>query len=1306
MSTQKAVKCKICGKKYVSKQALIDHIDKSHAANIPEGWNAARYENFLRTGKTEGYCVYCHKVTGWNDATGKYNRMCGSEKCKKIARDKANKNYIGLHGKPYSINDPEQQKKMVYGRKNSGKYVFEGEDGKKYVAMYDSSYGRDFFEMIDTLLSWDGSDIIAPSPHTYWYEYEGKKHFYIPDAYSTSLNLEIEFKDGGDNPNTHPKIQAIDKVKEQKKDEVMESLKDQVNYIKICNKDYTGFFAMLSRLKQKDVCPLPKWEGKLESITESYLSQELDWGTCFGWYHLEEEAKKHPGGWDDEQYFKDLNWAIRQELSHLSLHQKQGSVTRYVYTLGKEYRAVLLGTITIKWYDYWDHVDPQYEYFWESYEEVNLDDIDTDKNPVLESVSKTNRLDIILSPSFLKRQYQLRNPLLNYTDLMNSYRKKLFHENLNVHEWQNLYNELICVRDYLKKVVNGQSDEDKRMNYEAKKALKQTEAFIQYMEEKNSAMESVVKPIVESSMTRGTSFHAIGINDPLAKKYIDKTTTKEHFDTLKRTNIGTILVDNDTDDIIGHVFVDTTKDKGFISNLWVAPKYRNHGFGSRLLNAAISDGGIDLTVKKTNKIALNMYEKHGFIKIRFKNCDDNPYYWMKLGNKLTKGDTILTESVVAMESKKIFEPGDFAEYAEFTDLDAARRPIGESVSPDKIPIYIIAYRYRSPFGAMVRMKTHSDYNHVAIALSEDFEHAYTFSRRTDIDNCKMGFTEEPLSYMVSTDKKTVIKVLRVYVSKRSYAKLESIIAEYTAHKNETKFNWGGMINFVHQNGIDNDELNDMSMVCSTFVDYILKESGVDLTKKPNSNLVTPEDLASSDSHNNNVTVVYQGLGQNYDANSIQESLDLYINSSNMEDDIMEGTIYNQKGLNDIIGFNAQTNVMEYIIPNDGNIIYKVTSDDFVNHYRLLTPNEFKKWNGGVCWDYVVYEADYFKKHFNNVKFETYFHCFIDGKTNPTHTFLLFYLNNKVYWFESSWKSHVGVWEFTSKDIALSYIVKELYKDLDHKPDKQVTIIYDALSPKMTGMSCVEYMKYMNSQKEIHYKTISNPKPLNYYRGEEAFDINQYATQESSSSISVDESTSIEAMKDDTKYYPVFIFLSYTGTNTAKLIKAFTHDPYAHSSLSFDTELTHMISFNGNGMVDENIFDSVYKKNASKIRYSLYVYMATADEYDAMRGFVDELLGKRSKLKYNILGLTNFIFGRGSEREDKFFCSEFVASVISAGNDKIFNKKPYMTSPYMLAKNKNFVFIKTGILKNYDSKIIDKIVAEKLEEGGFTNVTFK
>ena len=1449
MSTKKNVKCKICGKKYVSKDALIEHLGKAHSSSIPKDWSPARFENYLRTGKTEGHCVYCKKETTWNETTGKYNRMCGSEACKKKARELANKNYIGVHGKPYSINDPEQQKKMIYGRKNSGTYIFEDEDtGKKYKAMYDSSYGKDFLEMIDTFLNWDGADIIAPSPNTYWYEYEGKKHFYIPDVYSTSLNLEIELKDGGDNPNNHPKIQAVDKVKEEKKDAVMKSLKDQVNYIKICNKDYTEFFALLSRLKEKDVCQLPKWQSKLESITESCVTEEVDQSKVgraktFSYYHLEEKKKEYP--WDEEQYYKTIDDSIKAELYNLANSEsgeKEGKRSFYVYTMGKGYKSICLGKITVRWLDFYDKENSKYDYEWEETFGINKSLIDEEINPVTES-SPLNPV------SYIKRNHKLTHPMLNYDDLIEYYRKQLFHKRLKPLEWQALYNELVGVKEYLQRVSNETDRPDNRMAYESRKALKEIEGFIQYMEQKND--DKLIESTMESSFNKS----------------------------------------------------------------------------------------------------------------------------------------------------------------------------------NKVPIYIVSWNYGSFVGNMVKLTTSSVYNHTSIALTSDLEDCYTFSRNPETakSHSTNGFCRESLSYIVNRYGDCTIKVDAVYISKSNYKKLKNIINEYKKHESDTSFDYVNFARILFN--IEKEDLDENKLNCSVFTDLVLKKSGIDVTNGKSSNLVTPSDLSNLDKTNKNVFTVYNGLASEYNSSSI---------------------------LNDIIKFNAQTNVMEYIIPNGGNIIYKVTSDDFMNHYKLLTPNEFKKWNGGVCWDYVVYEADYFKKHFKNVKYETYFHCFIDGKTNPTHTFLLFYLNDKVYWFESSWKSHVGIWEFSNKDTALSFIVKELSKDLDHKPDNQVTIIYDALSSTMIGMGCVEYMEYMNSQKEIHYRTIRNPKPLNHYRGEESFDINQYATHESSLPITesskipntasdylrivkminsktvsdekppvgnqncqictwcleaqirgynvlprpvysprdiiftmngydivkgaekisigsfkdvdtivrsdpnsryyvhinwkgsssghefvvaningkpyvldgqagivtlirssegmryfnnanyknsfmirmdnkefnesvldfnddkyilewkdddakllestnmivneetstldknfkkksgknfeykslssnvdkyfkgnsywekfgkyhkensigeiaidketgelagyifvknkrsgeegfitpleilpkyrgygvsnklvddaihkygaidltvdidnevainlykkhgfviigyenektkkhyymklrsklskdesiISESTYIEGTKDNTKYYPVFIFLSYTGTNMAKLIKSFTHDPYAHSSISFDTELNHMVSFNREGMVEENINEKIWKKNKDRIKYSLYMYMASAEEYESMRNFVNELLGKKSKLRYNALGLTNFIFGRGSEREDKYFCSEFVASVISAGNANIIKTRPYMTSPYMLVKNKNFKFIKKGILKNYNSKVVDNLVKDILEERGFEDVTIK
>ena len=97
----------------------------------------------------------------------------------------------------------------------------------------------------------DPHDIMAPSPHTYYYTYQGEEHFYIPDFFIPSLDLEVEIKDGGKNPNMMPKIQEVDKVKEQLKDAVMKSNKNTFSYVKICDNDFNKFLLLLSVMREK-----------------------------------------------------------------------------------------------------------------------------------------------------------------------------------------------------------------------------------------------------------------------------------------------------------------------------------------------------------------------------------------------------------------------------------------------------------------------------------------------------------------------------------------------------------------------------------------------------------------------------------------------------------------------------------------------------------------------------------------------------------------------------------------------------------------------------------------------------------------------------------------------------------------------------------------------------------------------------------------------------------------------------------------------------------------------------------------------
>ena len=65
-------------------------------------------------------------------------------------------------------------------------------------------------------------------------------------------NITIEIKDGGDNPNKHPKIIAVDKVKEKLKDEAVIKSKSY-NYIKITNKEYENFIKLVGILKERNL---------------------------------------------------------------------------------------------------------------------------------------------------------------------------------------------------------------------------------------------------------------------------------------------------------------------------------------------------------------------------------------------------------------------------------------------------------------------------------------------------------------------------------------------------------------------------------------------------------------------------------------------------------------------------------------------------------------------------------------------------------------------------------------------------------------------------------------------------------------------------------------------------------------------------------------------------------------------------------------------------------------------------------------------------------------------------------------------
>ena len=269
MQKVKSYKCPSCGMKYKSLTTWGNHVSVHHPECIPQGWSYARYYYYILTGKKNGSCIVCKQATVWNEATQKYERFCKNPECKAKYREIFKNRMMKKYGKTTLLNDPEQQRKMLANRRISGKYTFMNGAQVGYVGTYE----KDFLVMLNTFLQFDPNDLMMPSPHTYEYDYKNPndkehegKHFFIPDAYIPSLNLEIEIKQS---TNTHPKLLRIDKIKELQKDELMKSI-PTVNYIKIVDKDYAEFFDLIKKLSNN----VEKSEIATESITFTKFDED------------------------------------------------------------------------------------------------------------------------------------------------------------------------------------------------------------------------------------------------------------------------------------------------------------------------------------------------------------------------------------------------------------------------------------------------------------------------------------------------------------------------------------------------------------------------------------------------------------------------------------------------------------------------------------------------------------------------------------------------------------------------------------------------------------------------------------------------------------------------------------------------------------------------------------------------------------------------------------------------------------------------------------------------------------------------
>jgi predicted nucleic acid-binding Zn ribbon protein len=212
--------------------------------------------------KDHGTCIVDGMMTEFNEVTERYERLC-SERCKKIYREQFKRRMQNKYGKVHLLNDAEVQKKMQRHRRIAG--VYKWSDGAKFD--YLGTYELDFLTYLDKVLGMDSKDILSPAPVEIPYKFEGKDHFYMPDAFIVPFNLLVEIK------GTNKFYQQRDYNKELTKDEAAK--KSKFNYVKVIDKNYEELVDVIDKLRSKDDDkPIINEDNNLMTLDGKLLSEQ------------------------------------------------------------------------------------------------------------------------------------------------------------------------------------------------------------------------------------------------------------------------------------------------------------------------------------------------------------------------------------------------------------------------------------------------------------------------------------------------------------------------------------------------------------------------------------------------------------------------------------------------------------------------------------------------------------------------------------------------------------------------------------------------------------------------------------------------------------------------------------------------------------------------------------------------------------------------------------------------------------------------------------------------------------------------
>ena len=188
--------------------------------------------------------------------------------------------------------------------------------------------------------------------------------------------------------------------------------------------------------------------------------------------------------------------------------------------------------------------------------------------------------------------------------------------------------------------------------------------------------------------------------------------------------------------------------------------------------------------------------------------------------------------------------------------------INEAVENKKVPVYMICTWTDTAFGKAIRFHTKAIYTHACLAFDSKLDRMFSFNPANGINKLGGLSIEDINKY--NQDGSMVVYV--TYLSQEQMHKLKSNIDDLMNNVKGTTYSFLNILAMLVNKPI---ELSH-SMVCSQFVDRMLKSVNLDLTNKPSS-LVNPKDLY--DSKSTKIFKAYEGPIAEFNPKKLKKNAD-------------------------------------------------------------------------------------------------------------------------------------------------------------------------------------------------------------------------------------------------------------------------------------------------------------------------------------------------------------------------------------------------------------------------------------------------